>query len=294
MQLTRLALRSSRSFSKFSRKNRYGQYSLLSTSTTGNKLQRQSKSSAVPMAKMSTTVPPEDAISSRQTELVGKRFKLTAEVIASKIFWAGFGWQGSSIIADQMGFTAESMNFALTTGVGEACAVVTGHTLFYLAKGSSFKQEIATALWLGTGTFCSGTAWQPVVNALVTLTNNNFPMTGAGTMVICGSAFYVGLRLGRIIWGETFSMPIAKRDYENLLSDAGLSVAIGGATGIFVACDPSMAMNIFASGIGVLDTDSNIVGMCKAGIATSLGYGMVQSWQNFFPKGRNWMDLYLK
>jgi len=266
---------------------------LLSTST--NKISVVGKKPLPTPAKMSTTVPPEDIAEESHATLIGKRFTLTAEVIASKIFWAGFGWQGSSIIADKLGFGAESLSFALTTGTGEALAVLTGHVAFYtLIKRSPFSQELATGLWLGTGTFCSGTAWQPTVNALVTLTGNNFPMTAAGTMVVCGSAFYVGLRLGRIIWGESFGMKVAAREYENLSSDAGLSIAVGGATAMFVACDPGMVSNYFALPFGVLETDSDIIGMLRAGAATSTGYGLVQAWQNWFPKGRNWMDLYLK
>eukprot|EP00466_Bigelowiella_natans_P009116 jgi/Bigna1/53668/estExt_Genewise1Plus.C_220132 len=244
--------------------------------------------------QMSTTVDPSEMTSS-QGALVPQRFQLTGEVIASKVFWAGFGWQGSSIVADKLGFSAESLAFAGTTGAGEALAVLAGHSLFYtVVKGSDASKEVPTALWLGTGTFFSGTAWQPVVNALVSLTDNFFPAVAAGTMIACGSAFYAGLRVGRALWGETLGLPVAERDYENLNSDAGLSVAIGGATAMFVACDPSAAMNVFAVPFGVLESDPNILGMIKAGGATATGYGIVQAWQNFFPRGRNWMDMYLK
>jgi len=246
-------------------------------------------------AKMSTAVDPSEITAESQSTLVSKRFQLTSEVIMSKVFWAGFGWQGSSIIADKMGMSADSLAFAGTTGAGEALAVFAGHSIFYGAiKGTALEKEVPTALWLGTGTFFSGTAWQPVVNVLVNLTDNFFPAVAAGTMIACGSAFYAGLRVGRALWGESLGLPIAKRDYENLNSDAGLSVAIGGATAMFVACDPSMPMNIFSVPFGVLESDSDIMGMLRAGGATATGYGIVQAWQNFFPRGRNWMDIYLK
>eukprot|EP00465_Bigelowiella_longifila_P012199 CAMPEP_0185263724 /NCGR_PEP_ID=MMETSP1359-20130426/16056_1 /TAXON_ID=552665 /ORGANISM="Bigelowiella longifila, Strain CCMP242" /LENGTH=261 /DNA_ID=CAMNT_0027851461 /DNA_START=145 /DNA_END=930 /DNA_ORIENTATION=- len=246
--------------------------------------------------QMSTTADPSEGTSApAQGALIPQRFQLTGEVIVSKIFWAGFGWQGSSIVADKLGYSAESIAFAGTTGVGEALAVMAGHSLFYtVIKGSDASKEISTGLWLGTGTLFSGTAWQPVVNALVSMTDNFFPAVAAGTMIACGSAFYAGLRVGRALWGEVLGLPVAERDYENLNSDAGLSVAIGGATAMFVACDPSAAMNIFAVPFGVLETDSNVLGMIKAGGATATGYGIVQAWQNFFPRGRNWMDMYLK
>ena len=252
---------------------------------------------ASPARTMSTVSDEDAAASSVATapSLIAQRYKLTGEVIASKVFWAGFGWQGTSIIAEKMSMTADSAAFALTTGAGEALAVLAGHSAFYcLLKTSADKRaDIATGLWLGTGTFCSGTAWQLIVNLLCSVTDS-FPLVGAGTMAVCGASFYAGLRLGRALWGETLGLPVAKRDYENLCSDAGLSIAIGGATGMFVACDPALAMNVFSPFFGVLDTDSNLIGMIRAGAATSTGYGLVQIVQNFFPKGRNWMDLYLK
>eukprot|EP00469_Lotharella_globosa_P016781 CAMPEP_0167821786 /NCGR_PEP_ID=MMETSP0112_2-20121227/7034_1 /TAXON_ID=91324 /ORGANISM="Lotharella globosa, Strain CCCM811" /LENGTH=291 /DNA_ID=CAMNT_0007722881 /DNA_START=96 /DNA_END=971 /DNA_ORIENTATION=- len=249
--------------------------------------------SAEGKAKFSTTTEVAEAAPAVDAALVGARYKLTGEVILSKVFWAGFGWQGSSVIAENMGYSAEGAKFALTTGTGEALAVFAGHSAFYMIlKGGKPSAELSTGLWLGTGTFFSGTAWQPVVNALVTLSNNNFPITAAGTMVACGSMFYAGLRVGRALWGETMGAAIAARNYENLCSDAGLSVAIGGATAMFVACDPSMVANYFAVPFGVLDADSTLVAMCRAGAATGTGYGLVQVWQNFFPRGRNWMDMY--
>jgi len=262
---------------------------LPATTVSSKKLERGS------FAKSLSTQTADAASEGTTAGLVGKRFKLTSEVIASKVFWAGFGWQGTSIIADGMGMGAESASFAVTTGVGEALAVFMGHSVFYcVIKGSDNKSaELGTALWLGTATACSGTAWQPIVNLLCSVTDS-FPLIGGGTMVVCGSAFYAGLRLARAFWGETLGLPIAKRDYENLCSDAGLSIAIGGATGMFVACDPALAMNVFAPAFGVLETDSNIIGMLRAGAATGTGYGLVQAVQNFFPKGRNWMDMYLK
>ena len=48
------------------------------------------------------------------------RFVITAEVTVSKIFPAGFGWQSASVVADGMGMEADTLNFALTTGAGDA------------------------------------------------------------------------------------------------------------------------------------------------------------------------------
>jgi len=62
------------------------------------------------------------------------RFQVTAEVIVSKIFPAGFAWQGASVLAENWGMSGDSLSFALTTGVGDGIGVLTGHTLFMMGK----------------------------------------------------------------------------------------------------------------------------------------------------------------
>lgn len=84
------------------------------------------------------------------------------------------------------------------------------------------------------GTFFSGTAWQPTVNVLCSISENYFPAVATGTMAACSGASYAGLRFARALWGETLDLPLAKRKYDNLNSDASLSVAIGGATGMII------------------------------------------------------------
>ena len=61
---------------------------------------------------------------------------------------------------------ASSAKFALTTGAGEAVGVLSGHVLYSLIKGGYDKSVLESALLLATGTLCSGSSWQPVVNAL--------------------------------------------------------------------------------------------------------------------------------
>jgi len=61
-----------------------------------------------------------EAETSKSSSSLVDRFVTTAEVTVSKIFPAGFGWQTSSIIAENnFGFAADTLNFALTTGVGD-------------------------------------------------------------------------------------------------------------------------------------------------------------------------------
>ena len=104
---------------------------------------------------------------------LAKRFVATAEVTVSKIFPAGFGWQTSSIIAENhLGYAADSAAFALTTGLGDAVGVLAGHTAYYAAKKATvdssidMEREAHVGVLLGSAAFCSGTAWQPLVDAL--------------------------------------------------------------------------------------------------------------------------------
>jgi hypothetical protein len=94
---------------------------------------------------------------------VGSRFGSTLDVIISKLFPAGFCWQLASMLTKS---DASSAKFALTTGVGEAVGVLSGHVLYSLIKGGYDKSVLESALLLATGTLCSGSSWQPVVNAL--------------------------------------------------------------------------------------------------------------------------------
>lgn len=91
------------------------------------------------------------------------RFEPTLDVIISKLFPAGVCWQLASMLTKA---DPSSSNFALTTGLGEAAGVLSGHVLYSFIKGGYSKSVLETALLLATGTLCSGTSWQPVVNAL--------------------------------------------------------------------------------------------------------------------------------
>lgn len=221
---------------------------------------------------------------------VGSRFATTFEVIVSKIFPAGFCWQASSLVAEgSLGLTADSVGFALVTGVGDACGVFAGHTLYKLVQSSinpevKMSSEIPVASWLATAAFLSGTGWQPIVNgcAAAGLGFNGAALVTTGA---CGALFFTGLRLGRKVYS------VGEGTSENFAKDAQLGLSIGGATGAFVGTDVSFAGNWLRPVVGVEETTSDIIGMVKAGSSTSLGFGAFQTVQNVtFPKGSNWTD----
>jgi hypothetical protein len=225
------------------------------------------------------------------------RFVVTAEVTVSKIFPAGFGWQTASIFAGDFGFAADSMSFALTTGVGDGIGVLCGHMGYYTLKKSfvdssiDMKQEAHTGILLGSAAFCSGTAWQPTVDALQGA-NLSFMEVFSGTWVVCGLAFYAGLRAGRTILSG-YLEHVHEPTYENSKTDASLSAVIGGATGFFVGTDAAYLpdQNFLINFVGIQDGTPDLVGCAIAGSSTSLGFLTAQSGLNvIFPTGKCWND----
>ena len=225
------------------------------------------------------------------------RFTTMAEVTVSKIFPAGFGWQTASIVADGLGYQADSLNFALTTGLGDAIGVLGGHCLFYAGKKAltgadiNMTSEFQTGVLLGSAAFCSGTAWQPIVNALQGA-NLPFASVFMGTWIGCGVSFYLGLRVGRTLLSGPFQY-IAEPSFENQKNDASLSVAIGGATGFFVGTDVAYLpeQNFLIGAVGIQDGTPDIVGSAIAGTSTAMGFCAAQTTMNMiYPAGKLWND----
>jgi hypothetical protein len=227
-----------------------------------------------------------------------KRFIVTAEVTVSKIFPAGFGWQTSSIIAaNHLGYAPDTMNFAMTTGLGDGIGVLGGHLLYYGAKKSTvdssidMKREMHTGILLASAAFCSGTAWQPLVNAFQGA-NLSFNEVFLGTWAGCGLAFYGGLRVGRTILSG-YLEHVHEPTYENSKTDASLSVAIGGATGFFVGTDAAYLpdQNFLINAVGIKAGTPDLVGCTIAGSSTALGFVSAQSALNMiFPAKKCWND----
>eukprot|EP00561_Arcocellulus_cornucervis_P012439 CAMPEP_0185804128 /NCGR_PEP_ID=MMETSP1322-20130828/3074_1 /TAXON_ID=265543 /ORGANISM="Minutocellus polymorphus, Strain RCC2270" /LENGTH=305 /DNA_ID=CAMNT_0028500085 /DNA_START=88 /DNA_END=1005 /DNA_ORIENTATION=+ len=229
---------------------------------------------------------------------LAKRFVATAEVTVSKIFPAGFGWQTSSIIAENhLGYAADSAAFALTTGLGDAVGVLAGHTAYYAAKKATvdssidMEREAHVGVLLGSAAFCSGTAWQPLVDALQGA-ELSFMQVFAGTWVGCGTAFYLGLRAARTILSGPFKY-IQEPTYENSKTDMSLSSVIGGATAFFAGTDAAYlpSQNFLIDVVGIADGTPDIVGCAIAGTSTSMGFATSQTALNvIFPAGKCWND----
>jgi hypothetical protein len=253
---------------------------------------RQADAVAEPVAEPAVAAP------ATKTSGLAARFVTTAEVTVSKIFPAGFGWQTASIVAESnFGFAADSLNFALTTGAGDGIGVLGGHMAYYTAKKSlveskiNLTAEFHTGILLGTAAFCSGTAWQPLVDALQGA-NLSFMSVFAGTWAGCGLAFYAGLRAGRTILSGPLKY-IQEPTYDNSKADASLSMVIGGATGFFVGTDAAYLpdQNFLINVVGIQDGTPDLVGCAIAGSSTSLGFMTAQSGFNLiYPAGKCWND----
>jgi hypothetical protein len=234
-----------------------------------------------------------------ETGGLANRFVITGEVIVSKIFPAGFGWQSSSILAENyLGYAPDTTAFALTTGFGDALGVMLGHCGYYAIKKSItgnekilMKREFDTGVLLASAAFCSGSLWQPLVDVLQGA-NLSFAGVFTGTWIGCGTAFYAGLRVGRTIL-PAICKYVEEPTYENSKTDASLSVAIGGATGFFVGTDAAYlpTQNFLIDIVGITDGTPDLMGCAIAGSSTALGFGVAQSGLNMvYPAKKCWND----
>jgi hypothetical protein len=245
------------------------------------------------MLAMDIALPREKAAST-----LADRFVVTAEVTVSKIFPAGFGWQTASTLAANANQASDTLNFALCTGLGDAVGVLVGHLAYYAGKKALLRdesinmtRELHTGILLGSAAFCSGTAWQPIVNALQGL-ELPFSQVFMGTWAGCGLAFYGGLRLTRTLLHGRLQY-IHEPTYVNSKTDASLSVAIGGATGFFVGTDTAYLpdQNFLIHLVGIHEGTSDLMGAALAGSSTSLGFLSAQTTMNLvFPRGKCWND----
>jgi len=228
------------------------------------------------------------------------RWAYTGEIMVSKLFPAGFGWQAASCIADSsFGLADTSAGFALMTGLGDMTGVICGHMLYKTVQSGVAKDmnidlggEFKTAVWLGTAAFCAGSSWQPIVNYLHGTCELGFTSTFVGVTGLCGSVFFAGLALGRTIYPW---MP-ALGTGNSVMQDAGLCLSIGGATAMFVATDGSfnnadMLYSLTAPVFNITDDMSTLAGCATAGASTFTGFAIYNSVQNvLLPAGSNWMD----
>jgi hypothetical protein len=212
------------------------------------------------------------------------RFTVTAEVTIPKIFPAGFCWQSSSMSAGDLGYASDSLNFALTTGLGDGLGVLGGPYAYCTVKKAitgSTDINLTKELHTDSAAFCSGAAWQTLVNAFQGA-NLPFPQVFAGTWLGCGVAILSGP-----------FRHVEEPTYENGKADVSLSTAIGGATGFFVGTYAAYLpdQNVLINIVDIQDGFSDLTGAAITGASTSLGFLSAQSGMNMiFPAGKCWND----
>ena len=188
-----------------------------------------------------------------------------------------------------LSYTISDPLFYTIVGINEALFVGSGHIIYnklksYRYNSIDIKQEKNNALLLSSATFCSGYMWQPIVNQY---SDMDFILTSSITGIYCGSAFLYGLLLSRTLYPK-INYSIENINKETIKKDIGLSLSIGGATGLFVATDTELLNNFLANYLGINDNMSTIECIYTAGISTSLGFFGIQTLQNVLKK--NWLD----
>jgi hypothetical protein len=237
------------------------------------------------------------SLTETRASVIGRRIYVTAEVAVSKIFPAGYGWQTAATAAENSGLGATDMSFFLATGLGDGFAVFAGHTLYMMGKkavtgddSTQITTEAQTGILLGSAAFCSGSVWQPTVNALQAA-DWQFENALLATGVVAAFAFFTGLRLSRVVYGNIFE-GVDAGNYSNLKADASLSVAVGGAAGCFLGTDISYeAANWLRPVVGIENGMSTATAAMVAGSSTALGFTAIQMGENLvYPKDKCWVD----
>jgi hypothetical protein len=248
--------------------------------------------------------------------LLKQRTISTMETIVSKIYPAGFGWQYMSLVTE---YPSDTIQFAIVTGFGDACGVCFGHIVYYTIKQHllllllfdhddmdqktktlttppmiDVKKEIHIGCFLGMGAFCSGTSWQPIVLTLQSY-HLSFEHVFLSTIVLCGSIFYIGMRMARtILSGNERLYYIQEPNYHNSHYDGSLALSIGCGTGFFVSTDMityAPTDHILLSYFGLSTELSPIVACTIAGACVSVGFTTMQSILNIiYPRGKLWND----
>lgn len=209
----------------------------------------------------------------------------TCEVIVSKIFPAGCGWQFGSILASYNSCHPSDLDFMMTCGMCEGLAVGMGHLVYMIGKDTvteevDLNQEMYRSIQYGSGSTLSGIVWQPAVDYF---RDDGFLPTVMATGVCCGAFFFGGLVLSKYIT-KKHSKEIVT--IETIKNNALLSLSIGGAAGMFVATDPLINDNFLRTVYGIGDSLS-FDSIYMAGFATASGFMLIQSIQNL---GKNWVD----
>jgi len=224
------------------------------------------------------------------------RMMTSVEVMISRVFPAGAGWQLASILATNAGVASNSLLFCSLLGLGNFFGVIFGHMLWEglkkVVKGDvDLAREFQVASLLGGAAFFSGLSWQVAMNV--------FKAVGVGLLqsfmsvgIVCTMAFFLGMRMMRQNLSPVMTA-VDKNSFVNLRSDIGLAIAIGGATAGLVFTDAFVGTSPLLSFLEAKAAVSSLVAVACGGLASSLGFLATTAVQALNKK-RCWLDSNFK
>jgi hypothetical protein len=218
----------------------------------------------------------------------------------TKIFFGGFLWQSFAFICTSSSSSSSQtwIIFALVTGFGDAIGVFVGNIFRLWMESASakykYKQKSSPTFIIlrifftpekypghniafrettavSIGAFCSGFAWQPMVDFSQDKAytfNTTMALVGA----VCGALFFVGYAFGiyicvrRNVWNSS---------YVEFIRDITLALCVMGSTGFFVGTDINYPKNWLRDIVGVRDEENHFLDCLKAGFSTFLGFMVI-------------------
>lgn len=212
----------------------------------------------------------------------------TSEIIISRVFFSGCGWNGGSIIGENLDYNIFDYEFFMLTGCCQSISVMTGHILYSKIK-SNFRDinmnlEYKKSLQIGSATFLSGYIWQPTVNFLE---NYDFSTISTITGLTCGTTFCTGLIITRYIF-PLVKITVDKNSSSTLKRDIGVSSSIAGATGLSVSTDTTITNNYMVDYFGITTDYTVMDSLIMAGTVNACGFLALQTLQNM--KRNTWLD----
>jgi len=218
------------------------------------------------------------------------------EVMISRVFPAGAGWQLASIMASNAGVATNSLLFCSLLGFGNFFGVIVGHMLWEglkkVVRGDvDLSREFQVASLLGGAAFFSGLSWQVAMNIFKAVGVGLYQsFTSVG--IVCTMAFFLGMRLMRQNLSPIMSA-VDKNSFVNVRSDIGLSIAIGGATAGLVFTDAFLGASPFLAFLEMKTAVSPLVSVLFGGLASSLGFLATTAVQALNKK-KCWLDSNFK
>jgi len=174
-----------------------------------------------------------------------------------QVFLSGLFWQlGGFLAQDGLHLADTNAWFSLCTGLGDGLGVFIGTMVFdalvyaLFRIGGLGRDSLVGALVLVCGGVCSGTAWQPMLNAV---SDAGMPFISGACAVgsVCGLFFWVGVSAGELVRvqaGEGSPRSKRREFLRALYFAATLSLAIAGAAACFVGTDTKYHGNFLQVG----------------------------------------------